>query len=253
MKPCKVENIRLVVSTATVGRLHVSLLVMDGYLYNLVDSDPQNPGSSLRTGSAARSPGPIRGDAVITMLTARQRACADRSPDRSTRQVQVCGSLGCLGLPPATSYSLTDCPPPPLALRFTRRGPWFSTQLTLSLTVGITSFLAFCWLRRYERFRVLYAPRTMLKGPHPQSHPHPHTHLAAVVPLLAGTGVKRLTKPPPRCRLCGARGARPRIVLRLRPPDSADFRIRRPATRRTGRGRRAYTSAPVLLCLDLSG
>ncbi|KWU44595.1 DUF221-domain-containing protein, partial [Rhodotorula sp. JG-1b] len=43
-------------------------------------------------------------------------------------------------------------------------GPWFSTQLTLSLTVGVVSFLTFCWLRRYERFRVLYAPRTMLKG-----------------------------------------------------------------------------------------
>lgn len=44
------------------------------------------------------------------------------------------------------------------------RGPWFSTQLVLSLTVGVSSFLIFCWLRRYERFRVLYAPRTMLKG-----------------------------------------------------------------------------------------
>ncbi|GAA5984720.1 hypothetical protein JCM10908_003473 [Rhodotorula pacifica] len=39
-----------------------------------------------------------------------------------------------------------------------------ATQLTLSLSVGVTSFLVFCWLRRYERFRVLYAPRTMLKG-----------------------------------------------------------------------------------------
>ncbi|GAA5868559.1 hypothetical protein JCM3774_005428 [Rhodotorula dairenensis] len=70
---------------------------MDGYMYTLVDSDPQNPG--LPTGQLDKY-----------------------------------------------------------------KGPWFSTQLTLSLTVGVTSFLAFCWLRRYERFRVLYAPRTMLKG-----------------------------------------------------------------------------------------
>ncbi|GAA5962187.1 hypothetical protein JCM8115_006622 [Rhodotorula mucilaginosa] len=70
---------------------------MDGYLYALVDSDPQNPG--LPTGQLDKY-----------------------------------------------------------------KGPWFSTQLTLSLTVGVVSFLTFCWLRRYERFRVLYAPRTMLKG-----------------------------------------------------------------------------------------
>ncbi|BGP27145.1 hypothetical protein JCM10295v2_006109 [Rhodotorula toruloides] len=53
------------------------------------------------------------------------------------------------------------------------QGPWFSTQLTLSLTVGMASFLVFCWLRRYERFKVLYKPRTLLKGfsPH-EVHDH---------------------------------------------------------------------------------
>ena len=53
---------------------------------------------------------------------------------------------------------------PSSSLPTSRRGPWFSTQLVLSLGVGITSFLVFCWIRRYEKFKVLYAPRTMLKG-----------------------------------------------------------------------------------------
>ncbi|GJN93152.1 hypothetical protein Rhopal_006199-T1 [Rhodotorula paludigena] len=53
------------------------------------------------------------------------------------------------------------------------QGPWFSTQLILSLTVGLGSFLIFCWLRRKEGCKVLYAPRTMLKGfsPH-EVHDH---------------------------------------------------------------------------------
>ncbi|GAA5968552.1 hypothetical protein JCM11641_007678 [Rhodosporidiobolus odoratus] len=44
------------------------------------------------------------------------------------------------------------------------QGPWFSTQLTLSLSVGLGSFLLFCALRRVERFKVLYSPRTLLRG-----------------------------------------------------------------------------------------
>ncbi|GAA6030870.1 hypothetical protein JCM8097_008916 [Rhodosporidiobolus ruineniae] len=53
------------------------------------------------------------------------------------------------------------------------KGPWFSTQLTLSLSVALGSFLLFCALRRVERFKVLYAPRTLLKGfsPH-EVHDH---------------------------------------------------------------------------------
>ncbi|GAA5944356.1 uncharacterized protein JCM15063_006571 [Sporobolomyces koalae] len=52
-------------------------------------------------------------------------------------------------------------------------GPWFSTQLTLSLTIGVLSFLLFCTLRRMEKFKVLYKPRTLLKGfsPH-EVHDH---------------------------------------------------------------------------------
>ncbi|GAA5902674.1 hypothetical protein JCM6882_004039 [Rhodosporidiobolus microsporus] len=61
--------------------------------------------------------------------------------------------------------------PPDQAERY--QGPWFSTQLTLSLSVGIVSFLVFCALRRVERFKVLYSPRTLLKGfsPH-EVHDH---------------------------------------------------------------------------------
>ncbi|GAA6009728.1 hypothetical protein JCM10207_004170 [Rhodosporidiobolus poonsookiae] len=53
------------------------------------------------------------------------------------------------------------------------QGPWFSTQLTLSLSVGLGSFLLFCALRRVERFKVLYSPRTLLKdfSPH-EVHDH---------------------------------------------------------------------------------
>ncbi|GAA5824868.1 hypothetical protein JCM11251_005374 [Rhodosporidiobolus azoricus] len=61
--------------------------------------------------------------------------------------------------------------PPDQAERY--QGPWFSTQLTLSLSVGLGSFLIFCALRRLERFKVLYSPRTLLKGfsPH-EVHDH---------------------------------------------------------------------------------
>ncbi|KAL7418593.1 hypothetical protein Q5752_007051 [Cryptotrichosporon argae] len=40
-------------------------------------------------------------------------------------------------------------------------GPWFSTQLTLSLAIGITSFLLFCFLR--TRWEIVYMGRTKLK------------------------------------------------------------------------------------------
>lgn len=52
--------------------------------------------------------------------------------------------------------SLTPCD--------SRRGPWFSTQLTLSVSVGLLSFIVFCCARRVERWKVLYSPRTLLKG-----------------------------------------------------------------------------------------
>lgn len=41
-------------------------------------------------------------------------------------------------------------------------GPWFSTQLILSLSIGLSSFLVFCFLR--TRWEVVYMARTKLKG-----------------------------------------------------------------------------------------
>lgn len=41
-------------------------------------------------------------------------------------------------------------------------GPWFSTQLGLSLAIGVSSFFLFCFLR--TRWPVAYMPRTRLKG-----------------------------------------------------------------------------------------
>lgn len=41
-------------------------------------------------------------------------------------------------------------------------GPWFSTQLILSLGIGVSSFLTFCFLR--TRWDVVYMGRTKLKG-----------------------------------------------------------------------------------------
>ncbi|GAA5900728.1 uncharacterized protein JCM6883_004637 [Sporobolomyces salmoneus] len=63
-------------------------------------------------------------------------------------------------------------------------GPWFSTQLTLSLTIGLFSFLLFCILRRKEKFQVLYKPRTLLKGfsPH-EVHDH-ESFFGWVLPTL---------------------------------------------------------------------
>jgi calcium permeable stress-gated cation channel len=41
-------------------------------------------------------------------------------------------------------------------------GPWFATQITLSATIGIFSFLLFSYCR--TRYPLLFAPRTKLKG-----------------------------------------------------------------------------------------
>lgn len=41
-------------------------------------------------------------------------------------------------------------------------GPWFSTQLVISLVIGIVSFLVFSYSRR--KWPLLFAPRTKLKG-----------------------------------------------------------------------------------------
>ncbi|KAH9475924.1 Calcium permeable stress-gated cation channel 1 [Psilocybe cubensis] len=60
-------------------------------------------------------------------------------------------------------------PGSPPTLKF--EGPWFTTQLTISLTVGVLSFLIFSYCR--TRWPLLFAPRTKLKGfsPH-EAHAH---------------------------------------------------------------------------------
>jgi len=41
-------------------------------------------------------------------------------------------------------------------------GPWLQTQLTLSISIGLVSFLTFSYCR--TRWPILFAPRTKLKG-----------------------------------------------------------------------------------------
>ncbi|KIJ64119.1 hypothetical protein HYDPIDRAFT_112659 [Hydnomerulius pinastri MD-312] len=50
-------------------------------------------------------------------------------------------------------------------------GPWFTTQILLSTSIGLTSFLLFSYCR--SRWPLLFAPRTKLKGfsPH-EAHAH---------------------------------------------------------------------------------
>lgn len=43
-------------------------------------------------------------------------------------------------------------------------GPWFTTQAVLSSTIGLVSFIVFCYSR--TRWPLLFAPRTKLKGAH---------------------------------------------------------------------------------------
>ncbi|KZT00325.1 DUF221-domain-containing protein [Laetiporus sulphureus 93-53] len=63
------------------------------------------------------------------------------------------------GLPPGT----------PPTQKF--EGPWFTTQLLLSSSIGLVSFLVFCFCR--TRWPLVFAPRTKLKGfsPH-EAHAH---------------------------------------------------------------------------------
>ncbi|KAF9561728.1 DUF221-domain-containing protein [Agrocybe pediades] len=60
-------------------------------------------------------------------------------------------------------------PGSPPTLKF--EGPWFTTQLSISFAIGITSFLLFSYCR--TRWPLLFAPRTKLKGfsPH-EAHAH---------------------------------------------------------------------------------
>ncbi|KAI9000885.1 DUF221-domain-containing protein [Trametes punicea] len=60
-------------------------------------------------------------------------------------------------------------PGSPPTLKF--EGPWFVTQLTLSISIGLVSFLVFSYCR--TRWPLVFAPRTKLKGfsPH-EAHAH---------------------------------------------------------------------------------
>ncbi|KAF8955390.1 hypothetical protein BDZ97DRAFT_1674228 [Flammula alnicola] len=61
--------------------------------------------------------------------------------------------------------------PPGTPPTMTFEGPWFTTQLTISVAIGVTSFLLFSYCRK--RWPLLFAPRTKLKGfsPH-EAHAH---------------------------------------------------------------------------------
>lgn len=61
-------------------------------------------------------------------------------------------------------------------------GPWFTTQLTLSATIGICSILVFSYCR--TRWPLLFAPRTKLKAfsPH-EAHAH-NTFFGWIIPTL---------------------------------------------------------------------
>ncbi|SCZ96759.1 BZ3500_MvSof-1268-A1-R1_Chr4-1g06692 [Microbotryum saponariae] len=74
------------------------------------------------------------------------------------------------GLPPGQVYKY--------------EGPWFTTQLALSLSIGLCSFLAFCVVRRVERFKVLYRPRTLLKGFSPHQVHDSQSLFGWVLPTL---------------------------------------------------------------------
>ncbi|KAJ7653289.1 hypothetical protein DFH06DRAFT_530882 [Mycena polygramma] len=61
-------------------------------------------------------------------------------------------------------------------------GPWFTTQLVLSATIGLFSFFVFSYCR--TRWPLLFAPRTKLKGfsPH-ESHAH-QTFFGWILPTI---------------------------------------------------------------------
>ncbi|WVR04534.1 hypothetical protein IAU60_001541 [Kwoniella sp. DSM 27419] len=56
-------------------------------------------------------------------------------------------------------------------------GPWFSTQITLSLLIGVTSFFTFCFLR--TRWEVVYMGRTKLKDFSPSAAHSPDVRAAS--------------------------------------------------------------------------
>jgi len=61
-------------------------------------------------------------------------------------------------------------------------GPWLQTQLAIALIVGITSFLSFCFFR--TRSKVLYMPRTLLKGFSPHEVHSKSSFFGWILPTL---------------------------------------------------------------------
>lgn len=108
-------------------------------------------------------------------------------------------------LPPSSARSQTEihCPPArhrlvsvsslqpyprsPGAVKF--EGPWFTTQLTISVTIGVTSFLIFSYGRR--RWPLLFAPRTKLKGTPPCCPPQLLNDVCQAFLLMKHTRTKR--------------------------------------------------------------
>ncbi|KAJ1305006.1 hypothetical protein OPQ81_000049 [Rhizoctonia solani] len=60
-------------------------------------------------------------------------------------------------------------------------GQWFTTQLTLSLGIGLGSFLIFSLCR--NRWPILFAPRTKLKGFSPHEAHTNHSFAAWIIPM----------------------------------------------------------------------
>ncbi|KAI9465651.1 DUF221-domain-containing protein [Lactarius psammicola] len=70
-----------------------------------------------------------------------------------------------------TSFDEPGGPPPGSPPTIKYQGPWLSTQIMLSSSIGMTAFLIFSYCR--TRWPLLFAPRTKLKGfsPH-EAHAH---------------------------------------------------------------------------------
>lgn len=51
-----------------------------------------------------------------------------------------------------------------------------TTQLTLAVTIGLGSFIFFCFARKVDKWKVTYSPRTLLKG-------ELHSLLSAALPV----------------------------------------------------------------------
>ncbi|KAI0290933.1 DUF221-domain-containing protein [Multifurca ochricompacta] len=80
------------------------------------------------------------------------------------------------------SYDEPSGPPPgsPPTLKY--EGPWLSTQIFLSSSIGVTSFLVFSYCR--TRWPLLFAPRTKLKGFSPHEAHTQNAFFGWILPTL---------------------------------------------------------------------